>query len=98
MTRDAENRTKKSLNARFTQLHMIDFRTLSCEEELPWNDGPTLLSQIATVRYNGLTGPIRFAYFLGNDVNTVLTRINFVLQFRRKQKNKLQARPGQAER
>ena len=38
---------------------MYFFRNLSCEEELPWNGGSTLLSFISGVKYDGLTGPIR---------------------------------------
>ena len=34
---------------------------LSCEEELPWNGGSTLLSYISSAKYDGLTGPISFA-------------------------------------
>jgi ionotropic glutamate receptor len=37
------------------------FRNLSCEEELPWNGGTTLLKHISSAKFNGLTGPVSFS-------------------------------------
>ena len=37
------------------------YRNLSCEEELPWNGGSTLLNYISTAKFKGLTGPVSFA-------------------------------------
>ena len=37
------------------------FRSLSCEEELPWNGGTTLLNYISSAKFFGLTGPVSFA-------------------------------------
>ena len=37
------------------------FRNLSCEEELPWNGGTTLLNYISSAKFRGLTGPVSFA-------------------------------------
>ena len=38
-----------------------NFRSLSCEEELPWNGGTTLLNYISSAKFFGLTGPVSFA-------------------------------------
>ena len=34
---------------------------MSCDEELPWNEGSTLFSYVSSVKFNGLTGPVSFA-------------------------------------
>ena len=38
-----------------------NFRSLSCEEVLPWNGGTTLLNYISSAKFFGLTGPVSFA-------------------------------------
>ena len=35
-------------------------RNLSCEDELPWKEGSTLINYINGVEMDGLTGPIRY--------------------------------------
>ncbi|XP_023327652.1 glutamate receptor ionotropic, kainate 1 [Eurytemora carolleeae] len=38
----------------------LQIRNLSCEDELPWKEGSTLINFINSVQIDGLTGPIRF--------------------------------------
>ena len=35
-------------------------RNLSCEDELPWTGGSTLMTYISSAQLDGLTGPISF--------------------------------------
>ncbi len=44
-----------------THFPIVFFRNLSCEEELPWNGGTTLLNYISSAKFGGLTGPVSFA-------------------------------------
>jgi len=39
----------------------LKLSNLSCEEELPWNGGTTLLNYISSAKFRGLTGPVSFA-------------------------------------
>ena len=38
---------------------MYFFRNLSCEDELPWKEGSTLINFINNVELEGITGPIK---------------------------------------
>ena len=52
---------KKIYSPIISNFFTIFFRNLSCEEELPWNGGTTLLNYISSAKFRGLTGPVSFA-------------------------------------
>ncbi|XP_059097759.1 glutamate receptor ionotropic, kainate 2-like [Tigriopus californicus] len=51
----------KGLEKALTEGPELFMTTLSCEEELPWNGGSTLLKYISSIETEGLTGPISFS-------------------------------------
>ena len=77
------------------------FSSLSCEDELPWNGGSTLLNFISSVRMSGLTGPVRLAISLDKcacpGLCTYVDWYEFFAQFRGEQKVTLQVGPAQVE-
>ncbi|XP_032308070.1 glutamate receptor ionotropic, kainate 2 isoform X3 [Drosophila ananassae] len=42
------------------QSHTIFISNLTCEDEIPWNGGLSLINYINSVEWKGLTGPIQF--------------------------------------
>ncbi|XP_043657335.1 glutamate receptor ionotropic, kainate 2 isoform X1 [Drosophila teissieri] len=42
------------------QSHSLTFSNISCDEEIPWNGGLSLINYLNAVEWKGLTGPIQF--------------------------------------
>ncbi|XP_041632629.1 glutamate receptor ionotropic, kainate 2 isoform X1 [Drosophila kikkawai] len=42
------------------QSHILDIYNVTCDEEIPWNGGLSLINYLNAVEWKGLTGPIQF--------------------------------------